>query len=408
MSTCEKTELEKVFRKLWLASVVVFLRKKILRALHVFRLARYYCIDSIVCFSKSLFVNNSILLIKPDGIGDYILLRNFISIIKNHPKYRSYKITLCGNSAFSKFAETYDRSVIDGFIWFEPKKFQSRLFYRYKTLKTLRARGFDIVLYPSVSRNTLLGDSIVRCINAREKVGCKGDDVNSKEWELKIFNRFYTTLIEIPDNVVFEFSRNKYFFEKYLGIQITIDKPSLSISQPIMEEKGKYVVVCPDAQLTKKRWSLTKFIVVSEYLYNVYNVESIYVGGRLLNSQQHLIDNKPFIRWKVGVTNLQETTEIIACSLFVLSNDTAVSHIGVALNKPVIVISNGEHYGRFTYPSEVYNNIFYAFPPALSSVRSSTKDLIQKYKYGSFLDIDEVSIQHVEELVDTVYRQIEH
>ena len=46
-----------------------------------------------------------ILLIRLDAIGDYILFRNFIEVLKRNPKYSDYKITLLGNIVWRELAE---------------------------------------------------------------------------------------------------------------------------------------------------------------------------------------------------------------------------------------------------------------------------------------------------------------
>ena len=41
--------------------------------------------------------SNTLLIIRLDAIGDYLLFRNFLSVIRASRKYKDYEITLCGN-----------------------------------------------------------------------------------------------------------------------------------------------------------------------------------------------------------------------------------------------------------------------------------------------------------------------
>lgn len=382
--------------------MIVLLKRFLLRAIHLTRLLRFYFIDFFISIKKNQITPNTLLIIRLEGIGDYILFRNFLESLKSHPQYSNYSFTLCGNESFKNIAELFDFSAIDEFIWIQPKKFQSRLFYRWQIMLEIRERGFERVIYPTFSRDSLLGDSIIRCSGAKEKIGCFGDDVHSRNWERSVFNKCYTKLINIPDSIHFEFLRNKNIFEQLINNSIAVNKPFLKMQSGAFNSENPFAVICPDALLAKKRWHLKYFLEVSNYLYNKYNLTSIFVGGTkvLSNNQMKILERASYIVNKIGKTTLQETSELINQSSLVISNDTAVSHIGVALDKPVVVISNGEHYGRFTYPPQVYNKIYYAFPPAMNCSTIPYEELVKRYKYGSFLNINTISVDEVIRLAE--------
>src|ERR1700749_49017 len=61
--------------------------------------------------------NKTLLIIKNDLIGDYILFRNFLPYIKQSTKYQDHKIILIGNIAWKNIAETLDAEYYDEMIW---------------------------------------------------------------------------------------------------------------------------------------------------------------------------------------------------------------------------------------------------------------------------------------------------
>ena len=63
---------------------------------NILKLITYYIIDIFVQPSK-IIKPKSLLLIRLDAIGDYILFRNFIEELKKDEKYKHYSITLLGN-----------------------------------------------------------------------------------------------------------------------------------------------------------------------------------------------------------------------------------------------------------------------------------------------------------------------
>lgn len=77
----------------------------------------------------------SLLLIRLDAIGDYVLFRNFIEVLKKSEKYKEYKITLLGNVVWKDLSEELDREFVDEFIWLDKNRFKKDPVYRYKNLK---------------------------------------------------------------------------------------------------------------------------------------------------------------------------------------------------------------------------------------------------------------------------------
>ncbi|MDW8465862.1 MAG: hypothetical protein RML35_06685 [Chloroherpetonaceae bacterium] len=63
------------------------------------------------------FVPKTLLILRLDEIGDYVLFRNFLKEIRESERFKDYKITLCGNAAWKDLAEAFDKESVDEFIW---------------------------------------------------------------------------------------------------------------------------------------------------------------------------------------------------------------------------------------------------------------------------------------------------
>ena len=97
--------------------------------------------------------SNTLLLIRLDSIGDYVLFRNFLEWVKESKKYNNYNITLCGNIIWKDLAETFDRDYVNDFIWLNRKKFYSNLKYKFQLLKNINKSGYETQgLYLFVAR----------------------------------------------------------------------------------------------------------------------------------------------------------------------------------------------------------------------------------------------------------------
>ena len=83
----------------------------------------YLLLEYFIYKNKNVFVNkNTLLLLRLDSIGDYILFRNFIRALKESKKYKDYKITLCGNSRWKDLALHLDKQYITEYIWVDYHK----------------------------------------------------------------------------------------------------------------------------------------------------------------------------------------------------------------------------------------------------------------------------------------------
>ena len=98
------------------------------KVLNIFRFFIYRVIDLILKSSEQTKHPKTLLLIRLDSIGDYILIRNIFQFLKQSKKFRSYKITLCGNIVWKDLAVTFDSNIIDEFIWLNRKKFNNNPF----------------------------------------------------------------------------------------------------------------------------------------------------------------------------------------------------------------------------------------------------------------------------------------
>ena len=98
----------------------------------------------IIRFKKNEIIPGSLLIIRLDVIGDYVLFRNYLKTVRISEKYRNCRITLCGNILWKDIAETFDKEVVNSFIWVERKKFSENIFYKHKMLVDIYTEGFEI------------------------------------------------------------------------------------------------------------------------------------------------------------------------------------------------------------------------------------------------------------------------
>lgn len=296
-----------------------------------------------------------LLIVRIDAIGDFII---FSPMLKYYRMlYPDYYITLLVNKLALDLAERFVD--INELIPFDRRKFSSDLIYRRRLLKEIRERAFDVVIYPTYSRESN-GDYIVRFSGAPEKIGFDSDTCNITPKKKLRNDKLYTKLIPATPGIIVETERNKEFVEA-LGINVNdylpIFKPSEDDEKEgntILFEKGlkignPFVVIFPGASWKQKIWTLEKYAQVVAWLKKGKGVEVVICGSK---SETHLVKriesvaNIPVINM-VGNTTLPVLAAILKKSLLYIGSDTGILHLAAAVGTPTICIMGGGHFGRF-------------------------------------------------------------
>lgn len=347
----------------------------------------------------------TIIVIRTDAIGDYILFRNFLQSIYEHYGV----ITLVGNDIYQDMAMQIDAKYIQEFIPINRKKFTRNLLYRLKTIKILRKKSYDTLINPIYSRDRLSED-IVRSVLAREKIASTGDNTNLSQYLKNKYDKNYTTLLPTKKTTMFEFYRNLEFFSNLFSSNIQVEfQISLTYQKNDLEDiliSSPYSILFIGASEIFRKWNKEYFIEIGKFLFNQYQDTIIICGGKDDYDNGEYIKsvlNEDFIKTfnLCGQTTLMELIEVIHKANFVITNETSSAHIAMAVNHPkTFVISNGNHLYRFTpYPKEMnvaYHVIFHPLITKNINSYSNIANLIEPY---SKLDINEISPQSVIEAI---------
>lgn len=345
---------------------------------------------------KNSKVKKNLLIVRPDGIGDYIIFRNFLSEIKKSKKYHNYKITLLVNSSYLDLVKYLDNNLIENIESVD----NSKIYYSgykniYSILKKLNDYNFDAIIYPVFSRNSIF-DIIIGKLSSREKISFKGNAENMPFFEKRFLDKIYTKLIITSEK--FEFNKNKEFFEKLLNKKIKLKNPIISFNKS--KKEGNYFVVNPGASADYRRWNEENFQKVIDFLIEKYHCKIKLIGSseELPISQKILSLSK--YQKKIEILcgkSFEEIISLIGNSSGLISNETSTVHLAVALNKKVICISNGNHYGRY-HPYPNYSKAVYIYPDNFNV----SKDLDCEGRTKR--DINGISFEDVIKKINLVFR----
>ncbi len=310
----------------------------------------------------------TLLIIRTDAIGDYILFRNFLQSIRTSEKYQAYHITLLGNSVWKNLAENLDKQQVNQFIWIDRNRFLHDLFYHLNFMLKIYRTPFESVIYPAFSREFFYGDYLVRFTPAVHKIGQKDDDFHASKITQNIPHQIYTQLIETPTKTTFEFLRNRLFFEQLLSHSIALKKPYIYLSN-----KKKYVnttvIFFVGASEKFRQWSASNFAQLADFITDEFDTEIHIYGGKndaQIGDEIKRLATKSTIHNYCGQTSLVEFLERLSLAKCLISNETMAVHAAASLDIPTICISNGNHLGRFNpYPQDIAPNVHTIYPTSI-------------------------------------------
>ncbi|MGM0440067.1 MAG: glycosyltransferase family 9 protein [Chlamydiota bacterium] len=333
----------------------------------LFQKAIRYILDRCIISNPNI-TPKTLLIIKLDAIGDYLLFRNFIKFLTTSSYYQDYQITFVCNQQWQALAEALDGQYIHKFIGLNGTRFIKEPFYRYHKLKEIGSQGYEELINPTYSRKFHTQDIIAKKIKARKKIASQGDASNIRRNKKKHSDKCYTDLIPASKEVVFEFERNKEFFEQLLSHHIDIDKPSIiSSAIPSTTDLPKpYAVIFLGASASFKKWSPNNFARVAHHIKQQYGLPIVLCGGESDITEAQIF-SKYFEDKFTNLVNKQsliELTAVIKNSSLLVSNETMAPHLAVSLETPAFVVSHNNHFGRFApYPSHLTKKYQAIFPP---------------------------------------------
>jgi len=342
--------------------------------------------------------SQTILLVHLGSLREYLLVRNYLNLFRKSSNYGNYKITLCGNILWKDLAETFDMEAFDDFLWIDKKRFKANLFYKYKILQSIYKKGFEIIIDTTSSREIFLDDLIVKTSGAKVKIGSLKFQTSQTKWKSKLItDKIYTQLIsQFPDNI-FEFYRNKEFFEKVLKEKIILTRPQLytehiKINLPTTKE---FIVILPGTRDKKKRWLPEKFAFVIQTIINRTKFDIIIAGcaaDKIIADKLCHCFNSNRVYDMTGKTTFPQLAKLISGAKILISNETSAIHFAASVGTPFVCISNGNHLGRFhPYPQEMDVKGKYLYPAQIEKKLNKPEGLKQKYRFESDSDINSIS-----------------
>lgn len=305
----------------------------------------YQIIDLCVFVKAAEKKLNSIIIVRIDAIGDFIIWQD---AAKEYKKiFKNKNITLVCNELYVDLARK--TPYFDEVIALDVKKFEKNLLYRFNFIRKIRNKRYFLAISPVYSRTFFGADWIVKNINADEKIGFDGDLSNISVLNKKISDKWYTKLISTKKNHNMELVVNGEFVRALGMSEFKVKFPDLRyLFSENFEEKAKYCVLFLGAGDIRRRWKVEYFVEIAEKIIDRNIVlcgskNELSLGNFFVNNYK----GKMSVTNLIGETSILEMMEIVKNADFCIGNESSGIHISSSLGIKNLCILGGGHYGRF-------------------------------------------------------------
>lgn len=257
-----------------------------------------------------------ILVIRPGGIGDAVLLIPFLKVLRNH--FVGARISVLAERRNAAVLKPAVGSIVDELLCYD----------NIHDVLSLLPRSFQIVIDTEQWH-------VLSALTGRFFARRKGFQIGFATNERAMFFSY-----AVPyDDEGFE-GDNFFRLLEPLGIKVNPPRP-YSNFYPLTEgnnNRADRVVIFPGASIKERQWDAARFRDVARWL-NSKNMDVVIVGGKEDIPTSRLIsDGLSRVINLAGKTSLYETAKILASSKLLISSDSGIMHLAVAVGTPVVAL----------------------------------------------------------------------
>lgn len=364
--------------------------------------------------------NQSVLVVKLDAIGDFIIWLDSAKEFRN--LYPGYHICLMCSAPCVEIAKA--TGFFDDIRTLNIRRFEGDNAYKKAMLNELHSVSYSVLIQTAYSR-TVHMDMIAAAIPAGKKIGlvCDETRTNLSRYITTGANRkkldaIYDELIPVSDEWLMEVRRNG---ELIRGLGRKDFQTAMPVLPPTDVKDGvlpkeDYVVLFPGASTPKKMWAPANFAAIADYIAEKTGFSIYLCGGRDEAALYTQIADKARQKENLvdyfGKTSLLELAEVIRHARFVISNDTSGIHFAAATRTPSICILGEYNFGRFlpydfdqtndeeTNPMIICNANMPCKKCAVGKMTSECRSCMAMT--GRYLCVDKVTVAQVQEAVDQI------
>ncbi|MFT3782919.1 MAG: glycosyltransferase family 9 protein [Nibricoccus sp.] len=282
----------------------------------------------------------SILVVKLDEIGDFVLATAFLRELRRN--CRGGKIVLVVAAQVYNLAETcpYVDKVykfnhkVEGHFGVLRRRFRALMF----AYRNLWAERFEVAVVPRFDADTYGATEIAAFSNANTVIGYSEKCTILKSTANPGYDALLSHTIKPGEHRGTEMRANLYILEKFQAVvnscesELWLTKEDETFAASRLNRVGKYIAVATGASKPDRCWPIEKYQELVRWCSEEYGLTPVLIG---LVSDPKLSGALSLL----GETTLRQAAAVLKrCVLFV-GNDSGPKHIAAAMRTPVVEIS---------------------------------------------------------------------
>ncbi|QKG51452.1 glycosyltransferase family 9 protein [Hymenobacter sp. BRD67] len=287
-----------------------------------------------------------VLVVRHDSIGDYLLYRPWLCRLSEEVRARGQHLTLLANAVWAPLARAWDADCFDELMLLDTGRFMADLDYRHEMLQQIGGKGFGEIVYPLHVREPAV-ETFVQYLKAPVRIASEGSLRPGPEYRL--LDAGFTQLLPSTPAVLFEYDRNREFFENWRhasGLATEPPRPAplqlpTSVQHAVKGVAGTpYIVLFPGASARRKRWPPRHFARLAQGLHQRYGSRYRLVlagspaDARLAQEIAQAAGPTVPLENCCGQTDLPGLAALLAGARLLISNDTVAAHLAAQAGTP--------------------------------------------------------------------------
>jgi ADP-heptose:LPS heptosyltransferase len=346
-------------------------------------------VDAVALHTQAPSNPTRVMVLRNDSIGDYLLYRPWLRRLSVAVRSQGQQLTLVANALWAPLTLAWDADLFDDLLAVDFGRFATDLAYRARIVQTIGQQGFGEVIYPVHVREAT-AENFIRFLHAPVRIASQGAHIATPLFAQ--LDAGYTRLLPSTKSVLFEYDRNREFFEHWqypeaaTGTLASVTAPlhlpaTVLAAGSALAANTPYVVLFPGASARQKRWPIKHFAQLAQGLHRHYgNQYRLIVAGSPADSDyaQRIIQvagPRIPIYNQCGQTDLPQLAALVAGARLLISNDTVAAHLAAQAGTPCLVLLMGENYGKFfPYPPHLLQAPCRCLYPPSQEVRFAQGD----------------------------------
>ncbi|MDE3083968.1 MAG: glycosyltransferase family 9 protein, partial [Verrucomicrobiota bacterium] len=282
----------------------------------------------------------SILVIKLDEIGDFVLVTPFLrELRRNAPRAR---ITLVVKPAALDLAETWPH--VNTVLAYDGqtrglRAWQIRRQWRAWQLArcALRPLHCDVAVIPRWGEDAYNATHLARYSGASAVIAYTEAATSAKQAMNRGFDRLVTHAVPVT-TLGHEVEHNLRLIEQFGGrvestlLEIWLTDGDRDFATAMLPAEKKFAAFAPGALDPARRWPADRYAALAQWLQQTHGLASVVLGSIGDPALPGVIDLR-------GRATLRQAAAVLArCRLFI-GNDTGLKHLAAAVGTPVVELS---------------------------------------------------------------------